>query len=69
MATPATPAAPGGGLFRVLGFHHVELWCGDASSAWRRFAHGLGMRLVALSDQSTGNGVCASYVLRRARAR
>lgn len=27
------------------------------------FSHGLGMTLVAKSDQSTGNHHCASYVL------
>ena len=43
--------------------------CGDASSAWRRFACGLGLALVGKSDQSTGNGSYASYVCRCAAPR
>jgi len=50
--------------FAVKGFHHVEFWCGDATNASRRFAAGLGMAPAARSDQSTGNAVFASYVLR-----
>eukprot|EP00976_Prorocentrum_cordatum_P004612 90615-Prorocentrum_minimum.AAC.4 len=38
--------------------------CADASNTYRRFAHGLGMQLVAKSDQSTGNHTFASYVVR-----
>ncbi|CAM6102953.1 unnamed protein product [Calypogeia fissa] len=49
--------------FRVSKFHHVEFWCGDASNAWRRFSWGLGMNLVAKSDQSTGNQTYCSYVI------
>ncbi|EFJ29824.1 hypothetical protein SELMODRAFT_91092 [Selaginella moellendorffii] len=49
--------------FGVLGFHHVEFWCGDASNTWRRFAWGLGMHLVAKSDHSTGNHTYCSYVI------
>ena len=44
---------------QVRGFHHIEFYCGDASQAWRRFAGALGMQLVAKSDLSTGNRVCA----------
>lgn len=50
--------------FRFLRFHHVEFWCGDASNTWRRFAWGLGMSLVAKSDQTTGNQTFCSYALR-----
>ncbi|EFJ35545.1 hypothetical protein SELMODRAFT_165961 [Selaginella moellendorffii] len=49
--------------FKVLCFHHVELWCGDATNTWRRFSWGLGMPLVAKSDQTTGNHVYCSYAL------
>jgi hypothetical protein len=38
--------------------------CADASNTYRRFAHGLGMQLVAKTDQSTGNHTFASYVVR-----
>jgi len=53
--------------FACSEFDHIEFWCCDASSAWRRFALGLGLQLVAKSDQSTGNAAYASYVCRRAR--
>jgi 4-hydroxyphenylpyruvate dioxygenase len=55
--------------FEVHDFDHIEYWCCDASSAWRRFALGLGLQLVAKSDQSTGNATYASYVCRRVPAR
>eukprot|EP00242_Pyramimonas_sp_CCMP2087_P016785 CAMPEP_0198211876 /NCGR_PEP_ID=MMETSP1445-20131203/25394_1 /TAXON_ID=36898 /ORGANISM="Pyramimonas sp., Strain CCMP2087" /LENGTH=443 /DNA_ID=CAMNT_0043886227 /DNA_START=137 /DNA_END=1464 /DNA_ORIENTATION=- len=50
--------------FKVHGFHHLDFWCADASNTYRRFAHGLGMQLVAKTDQSTGNHTFASYVVR-----
>ena len=50
--------------FAVHDFAHIEVWCGDASTTWRRWAHGLGLRLVAKSDHSTGNSTYASYVCR-----
>lgn len=50
--------------FHVEKFHHVEFYCGDATNVSRRFAIGLGMQLIAKSDQSTGNHHFASYVLR-----
>jgi len=50
--------------FAVLRFHHLDFWCYDASNTYRRFSHGLGMQLVAKSDQSTGNSTFASYVLK-----
>ncbi|KAJ0244924.1 4-hydroxyphenylpyruvate dioxygenase [Hirschfeldia incana] len=49
--------------FKVKRFHHIEFWCGDATNVSRRFSWGLGMRLSAKSDLSTGNTVHASYLL------
>lgn len=49
--------------FEVRAFHHVEFLCGDASTTAARWAHALGMRLVARSDLSTGNTRFASHVL------
>lgn len=49
--------------FPVLRFHHLEFFCGDASNTWRRFSWGLGMSLVAKSDQSTGNQTYCSYAV------
>ncbi|KAL4451461.1 hypothetical protein ABPG75_007123 [Micractinium tetrahymenae] len=49
--------------FPMHKFHHVEFWCGDATTTSCRFGYGLGMTLVAKSDQSTGNHHFASYVL------
>lgn len=37
--------------------------CGDASNTWRRFSWGLGMHLVAKSDQTTGNQTYCSYAV------
>lgn len=51
-------------LFEVERFHHLEFYCGDATNAYKRFAWGLGMPLVAKSDQTTGNGTYCSYVLK-----
>ena len=48
--------------FDVIGFHHVELYCADATSAASRFCHALGMDLVARSDPTTGNPHCCSLV-------
>lgn len=45
-------------------FHHLDFYCTDATNLYKRFMIGLGMNLVAKSDQSTGNHVYASYVLR-----
>lgn len=50
--------------------YSVVLLCTDLAfvviitASLRRFAWGLGMPLVAKSDQSTGNGAFASYVLK-----
>lgn len=54
---------PESDLFTTHGFHHVEFWCPDAMNAHKRFQFGLGMKLVARSDQSTGNKLFASYVV------
>lgn len=48
----------------IKSFHHVEFYCGDATNTYKRFLVGLGMELVSKSDQSTGNTIHASYVLR-----
>jgi 4-hydroxyphenylpyruvate dioxygenase len=45
-------------------FEHVEFYCGDATTTSRRFGYGLGMTLVAKSDQGTRNHTFASYVMR-----
>lgn len=50
--------------FPIYKFHHVEFWCADATNTSHRFQHGLGMTLVGKSDQSTGNPLYASYVLK-----
>ncbi|KAG5182195.1 p-hydroxyphenylpyruvate dioxygenase [Tribonema minus] len=50
--------------FGMKAFHHIEFYCGDAINTASRFSWGLGMPMVAKSDQSTGNPVHASYVLR-----
>jgi 4-hydroxyphenylpyruvate dioxygenase len=47
----------------ATGFHHVEFYCGDATNTYKRFLLGLGMELVAKSDQSSGNVAFASYAL------
>lgn len=49
--------------FELKHFHHVEFYCQDATNMARRFGFGLGMNLVAKSDQSTGNHSYASYVV------
>lgn len=49
--------------FEVLCFHHVELYCADASSTAGRFAHGLGMDLLATSSPATGNPHFVSHVI------
>ncbi|KAJ1417216.1 Glyoxalase/Bleomycin resistance protein/Dihydroxybiphenyl dioxygenase [Ochromonadaceae sp. CCMP2298] len=50
-------------------FHHVEFYTGDATSTYKRFLHSLGLELVAKSDFSTGNSVCASYMLQSGQIR
>lgn len=48
----------------VKQFHHIEFYCGDATNTYKRFLVGLGMELISKSDQSTGNTLHASYVLK-----
>lgn len=55
--------------FNSSSFHHIEFYCGDATITSRRFMFGLGMELVAKSDQSTGNTVHASYVTQSGQMR
>lgn len=50
-------------LFECESFHHVEFYCFDAKTTYKRFLLGLGMNLIAKSDLSTGNDVYSSYVL------
>lgn len=47
----------------AIKFHHVEFYCGDATSTYKRFMLGLGMDVIAKSDLSTGNNIHASYAL------
>lgn len=49
--------------FASSGFHHMEFYCGNASSVVKRFRKGLGMRMVAKSDRTTANMRYSSYVL------
>eukprot|EP00455_Lapot_gusevi_P009264 TRINITY_DN1413_c0_g1_i1.p1 TRINITY_DN1413_c0_g1~~TRINITY_DN1413_c0_g1_i1.p1 ORF type:complete len:446 (-),score=195.25 TRINITY_DN1413_c0_g1_i1:153-1490(-) len=49
--------------FTAYKFHHLEFYCGDAQNTAARFGWALGMRMVAKSDQSTGNHHYASYVM------
>ena len=60
---PVARTNPRTGRFDVKGVHHVELWCSDASSAAGRFAHALGMDLLAKSDATTGNVDSVSQVI------
>jgi len=48
----------------VQKFHHVEFYCGDARNTYSRFLVGLGMEMLAKSDQSTGNSAHCSYLLK-----
>ncbi|PKA52251.1 4-hydroxyphenylpyruvate dioxygenase [Apostasia shenzhenica] len=50
--------------FPVLGFHHIEFWCGDAINTAGRFSFALGMPVAARSDLSTGNLFHSSILLR-----
>jgi 4-hydroxyphenylpyruvate dioxygenase len=49
--------------FQTRAFHHVELYCSDASSTAGRFAHALGMDVIATSGPHTGNSAFASVVV------
>jgi 4-hydroxyphenylpyruvate dioxygenase len=50
-------------------FHHVEFYCGDSTTTYKRFMFGLGLDLIAKSDLSTGNSVHSSYVLQSGELR
>lgn len=45
-------------------FHHLEFYTADASTTMKAFSIGLGLKVMAKSDQSTGNHTYASYVLK-----
>ncbi|KAL1530858.1 hypothetical protein AB1Y20_001752 [Prymnesium parvum] len=49
--------------FETLGFHHLELLCGDAKTAAAHFCTALGLRPIALSSMMTGNLTYASHVV------
>eukprot|EP00889_Picochlorum_renovo_P000040 jgi/Picre1/27070/NNA_000040.t1 len=59
-----TRSNPMSDRFNVKKFDHVEFWCGDAVNTSRRFGFGLGMTMVAKSDQGTENHHFASYVMK-----
>eukprot|EP01006_Ploeotia_vitrea_P060004 TRINITY_DN75133_c0_g1_i1.p1 TRINITY_DN75133_c0_g1~~TRINITY_DN75133_c0_g1_i1.p1 ORF type:complete len:444 (-),score=62.92 TRINITY_DN75133_c0_g1_i1:233-1540(-) len=50
-------------LFEIQKFHHLEIYCHDATNTARRWSGGLGMRMVARSDIQTGNHDYCSYAL------
>mmetsp|Transcript_70239 Transcript_70239/g.222696 ORF Transcript_70239/g.222696 Transcript_70239/m.222696 type:complete len:445 (+) Transcript_70239:477-1811(+) len=50
--------------FDAIRFHHIEFYCSDATNTFSRFGWGLGMNLVAKTDQSTGNHTYASYAIK-----
>jgi len=60
---------PATDLFAARCFHHVEFYCGDATTTYKQFLFGLGMELVAKSDLSTGNTQHASYALQSGQMR
>jgi len=47
----------------VSSFHHIEFYCGDATSYSRRFMGSLGVDLMSKTDHSTGNSKYASYLM------
>lgn len=55
--------------FETREFHHVELYCADASSAAARFSHALGMDLVARSDAPTEHSGFCSLCVRSGEVR
>ena len=50
--------------FEILCFHHIEFYCSDSTNVSRRFSHGLGMPIVATSNNSTGNFQYSSTIIR-----
>jgi 4-hydroxyphenylpyruvate dioxygenase len=49
--------------FTTRRFHHIELWCLDATWACSRFGCALGLKRAAKSDLSTGNTTFSSYAM------
>ncbi|KAF0708855.1 hypothetical protein As57867_006173, partial [Aphanomyces stellatus] len=49
--------------FSMHKFHHMEFYCQDATNVSKRFGWAAGLKLVAKSDQSTGNHAYSSYVM------
>ena len=47
----------------TLGFHHVELYTGDAFMTAKRFELALGIPITCWSSLATGNDVCVTYGL------
>ncbi|KDD74142.1 hypothetical protein H632_c1538p1, partial [Helicosporidium sp. ATCC 50920] len=50
--------------FPMHKFLHFEFYCQDATNVSKRFGYGMGMTMVAKSDQGTGNHTYASYVMK-----
>lgn len=53
----------------ALSFNHLEFFCGDATTASKRFIGSMGVELAAKSDLSTGNDLFSSYVMQTGTAR
>ena len=53
----------------ALSFHHIEFYCGEATSISKRFTAGMGVELAAKSDLSTGNDSYASYAMQTGSCR
>ena len=49
--------------FDVDRFHHVEFYCADAQCTAGRFAHALGMDVLAASGPQSGNHIFSSVVI------
>jgi len=50
-------------------FHHIEFYCGDVTSSYKRFMYALGLELVSKSDFSTNNDVYNAYALQSGQLR
>ena len=53
----------------TIGFHHIEFVCGDAKSMATQFSLALGMPMICMTGQSTGNDKCVSYGLQSGNVR
>lgn len=51
-------------LFKILKFHHLEFYVGDSKSVAKLFKSALGMSLIAMSNQETGNHKYYSNILK-----